>query len=254
MLQYFLMDSQVPIQEPRKVSNWLPVAAIALFVLLSLITIAFLYNQNQQLKKILTTYQTQPSPTPASTPVLANWETKIVNGWKVYKNIERGFEFQYPANSDLETPRNGYHRIQNYSPLDDKPGLGINEFYLEFDLARTNEKCKVWLVNPDQFGSNNGIIYKGLGVIGGDAGGTRFALCAEKDDKNILIQVTEGNLEGKIANQILSTFKFIEDPPTQTPLSTQRACTMEAKMCPDGSFVGRTDPNCEFAPCPTVSN
>jgi len=29
------------------------------------------------------------------------------------------------------------------------------------------------------------------------------------------------------------------------------ACTMEAKQCPDGSYVGR-DPakNCEFRPCP----
>jgi hypothetical protein len=27
-------------------------------------------------------------------------------------------------------------------------------------------------------------------------------------------------------------------------------CTQEAKQCPDGSFVSRTDPNCEFAPCP----
>ena len=29
-------------------------------------------------------------------------------------------------------------------------------------------------------------------------------------------------------------------------------CTQEAKLCPDGSAVGRTGPNCEFAPCPTV--
>ncbi|HCS78848.1 TPA: hypothetical protein DIV55_03825 [Patescibacteria group bacterium] len=28
------------------------------------------------------------------------------------------------------------------------------------------------------------------------------------------------------------------------------ACTMDAKLCPDGSSVGRTGPNCEFAPCP----
>lgn len=28
-----------------------------------------------------------------------------------------------------------------------------------------------------------------------------------------------------------------------------KACTMEAKLCPDGSSVGRTGPNCEFAPC-----
>lgn len=30
------------------------------------------------------------------------------------------------------------------------------------------------------------------------------------------------------------------------------ACTQEAKICPDGSSVSRTGPNCEFAPCPTV--
>ena len=28
------------------------------------------------------------------------------------------------------------------------------------------------------------------------------------------------------------------------------ACPMDARMCPDGSYVGRTGPNCEFAPCP----
>ena len=28
------------------------------------------------------------------------------------------------------------------------------------------------------------------------------------------------------------------------------ACTMEAKLCPDGTAVGRVGPNCEFAPCP----
>ncbi len=31
----------------------------------------------------------------------------------------------------------------------------------------------------------------------------------------------------------------------------QVACTMEAMQCPDGSYVGRTGPNCEFAACPT---
>jgi hypothetical protein len=30
------------------------------------------------------------------------------------------------------------------------------------------------------------------------------------------------------------------------------ACTMEAKICPDGSSVGRSGPNCTFAPCPNV--
>ena len=30
------------------------------------------------------------------------------------------------------------------------------------------------------------------------------------------------------------------------------ACTQEAKLCPDGSAVGRTGPNCEFAECPST--
>ncbi|MBI2655327.1 hypothetical protein HYX06_02790 [Candidatus Woesearchaeota archaeon] len=29
-----------------------------------------------------------------------------------------------------------------------------------------------------------------------------------------------------------------------------KACTAEAKQCPDGSYVSRTGTNCEFAPCP----
>ncbi len=31
---------------------------------------------------------------------------------------------------------------------------------------------------------------------------------------------------------------------------TPVACTMDAKLCPDGSYVGRVAPNCEFALCP----
>lgn len=36
--------------------------------------------------------------------------------------------------------------------------------------------------------------------------------------------------------------------------SGQVACTQEAKLCPDGSYVGRTGPNCEFAQCPGENN
>ena len=36
-------------------------------------------------------------------------------------------------------------------------------------------------------------------------------------------------------------------PPEPKPV----ACTMEAKLCPDGSYVGRSGPKCEFAACPT---
>ncbi len=35
-------------------------------------------------------------------------------------------------------------------------------------------------------------------------------------------------------------------------LESPVACTMDARICPDGSAVGRTGPNCEFAECPQV--
>jgi len=31
------------------------------------------------------------------------------------------------------------------------------------------------------------------------------------------------------------------------------ACTLEAKLCPDGSYVGRTGPNCEFSACQKIN-
>ncbi|MGV8086728.1 MAG: DUF333 domain-containing protein [Candidatus Woesearchaeota archaeon] len=34
------------------------------------------------------------------------------------------------------------------------------------------------------------------------------------------------------------------------PICEAVACTMDAKICSDGSAVGRTGPNCEFSPCP----
>ena len=39
------------------------------------------------------------------------------------------------------------------------------------------------------------------------------------------------------------------------PSTPNFACTLEAKICPDGSSVGRSGPKCEFAVCPeSVSN
>lgn len=43
------------------------------------------------------------------------------------------------------------------------------------------------------------------------------------------------------------------NPRAQRPIEQcekQVFCTAEAKLCPDGSGVGRIGPNCEFALCP----
>ncbi|MBP9698007.1 MAG: hypothetical protein KBD65_02360, partial [Candidatus Moranbacteria bacterium] len=37
-----------------------------------------------------------------------------------------------------------------------------------------------------------------------------------------------------------------------TPVKN-RACTEEAKLCPGGTTVSRTGPNCEFTACPSMT-
>lgn len=41
--------------------------------------------------------------------------------------------------------------------------------------------------------------------------------------------------------------------PQGSPPPDGVACTMEAKLCPDGSYVGRSGPKCEFAACPSAT-
>lgn len=44
--------------------------------------------------------------------------------------------------------------------------------------------------------------------------------------------------------------RMLGDNEANIPPAGQKGCTLEAKICPDGSTVGRVGPNCEFAPCP----
>ncbi len=37
-------------------------------------------------------------------------------------------------------------------------------------------------------------------------------------------------------------------------ITSPTMCTADAKLCPDGSAVGRIGPNCEFAQCPNTDN
>lgn len=46
------------------------------------------------------------------------------------------------------------------------------------------------------------------------------------------------------------TSSNVADRPASSPSPKAVACTLEAKVCPDGSSVGRTGPNCEFSACP----
>lgn len=55
------------------------------------------------------------------------------------------------------------------------------------------------------------------------------------------------------AASVIVTDKPERDAKNESAADSEESvfCTMDAKQCPDGSYVGRQAPDCEFAPCPS---
>ncbi len=75
----------------------------------------------------------------------------------------------------------------------------------------------------------------------------------------VIILVLLGVVGVIVAYSVLGSSKMSPVQATPSPSPTTVAtspvvCTMEAKLCPDGSAVGRVGPRCEFAACPTPTS
>lgn len=93
------------------------------------------------------------------------------------------------------------------------------------------------------YSSINGFVYDLTAWISKHPGGkTAILSICGKDGSSAF----NGQHGGKEKQEVkLETFKI----GTLSDESTQIACTMDAKMCPDGTYVGRSGPTCEFV-CP----
>ena len=86
----------------------------------------------------------------------------------------------------------------------------------------------------------------------------RLKVSQEKMDEIITsvpqkFEEVKNNLSPKIQQKIEAAKKTILNIRAQKK-ANEKACTQEAKICPDGSCVGRTGLNCEFATCPAATN
>ncbi|EKE11266.1 MAG: hypothetical protein ACD_15C00112G0010 [uncultured bacterium] len=63
----------------------------------------------------------------------------------------------------------------------------------------------------------------------------------------ILISVVLGFSFWTMSRDVDTTPIFVKTGKKQA----ERLCTQEAMQCPDGGYVGRSGPKCEFAQCPT---
>jgi len=68
--------------------------------------------------------------------------------------------------------------------------------------------------------------------------------------ERFLLQYPNGDIETMMVWLKDEEFGVLPQPPR--PTEEPVACTMDAKVCPDGSYVGRVAPDCNFAECPVA--
>lgn len=225
------IETQIP--ETPKDNHWITIASMALFVLLSLGVIVFLYYQNQQLKSIIASYQTPiASPTPTASP-------DPTADWKTYSSVEWKYNIRYPSDWKIITAEKP--TIHLLPPDSSTPSDGSVTISLSY---QEKPASPYWFKNPLPLDPS---VYdrSSWAIKNNDSDEITFW----KNQTSVLCQPTFNTTVNKdIYAQILSTFKFTDA--TASPSAKPMACTQEARLCSDGSSVRRTGPNCEFAPCP----
>lgn len=191
-----------------------------------------------------------PTPTvsvPTPTP------TDETSTWKTYENNQYGFSVSYPPSSDLV----------DFSITPEPRSIGLLNIQINLDKNLVNEnnyrpevRIDVW---KGKFPPSNTLSPKKIRISGlegfrenyidqRNTYNDKLSLYVPQNDTSIVLSLysdpDDKDIVTKIFDQILSTFKFTN--PNVTPVG----CTLDAKICPDGTSVGRTGPNCEFAPCP----
>jgi hypothetical protein len=229
-------------------------------------TISRIYNG-------LTSYSSVPNQQTPTTP-----EPSI--SWKTYKNTTHNFEIQYPSNWTYDTFEGDNGIV--LKPLNDKKynekyngvlqispgGFGTEKITSFENWIRTKGNQEI-----QGLGTINSLTTitteygtKGYKVIWNIEPGSPtqdptmtiyyFQLPNTTTPSYMRMTPNDPGYE-EITSQIINTFSFLSIPsvtpsstPSKNPTEEPVFCTMDAKLCPDGSSVGRVGPNCEFAPCP----
>ena len=176
----------------------------------------------------------------------ANWS--VFSGEALMEGKTYYFQFKYPPNFVLTTGKFQQAEQVNLGYF----GNSFSVYHSgNFEVVREDWQCN----GDDRFNFAGYITQKAIcsspsspGITYVTLGGPRAVNWPpEYETVPVTIDYSFKEKEtGEIFNKMLSTFKFLEEKPV--------ACTQEAKVCPDGSAVGRTGPDCEFAPCPAVED
>lgn len=226
-LQTVPTTPEIPQVKIEKNNNFL-VTLLSVLLLISVFIAGFFAYQTQNLVSELTKLQ------PTSTPIVEATPTPdpTVN-WKTYTDNKLNISFKYPEDLTIRMNENGVVEF-----LDAKDQFAFN--FNGIQTLTRNEFNNYKFINPQEFIDLTGRKWK-THIIYTDVYNYEAVFDDSQTIKLLAFQGKTIDIQ-ELANKILSTFKFTE------PV----ACTMEAKICPDGSSVGRSGPKCEFAACPTT--
>lgn len=207
--------SPVVESETPKDNHGITIAAMALFVLLALGAVAFLYYQNQQLKQMLAGYQTQTiSPSPVAT-------ANATANWTPYQNAKAFFTFKYPAIFSIDgkdcigdntcqasflTMNKGDFGIEQYSTSSNCSGRGVAGTKSAATSAVSIGGITASLISDSSTSLDNQAVY------------SRKVCVSLGTKKSVLIYLnTASASELDSFNPILSTFQFTSPSSSPTP-------------------------------------
>ena len=220
------------------------ISLLSILLLLACIFAGFFAYQTQKLVSEITKIKNQAILSPTATPTI-----DPLSNWKTYINDDYHFSVKY---NPVFTPNEVSDKAKQSTLIGfgtyKNNGFGIEvlktnkiEFYENKILGDITESIdKKETIEVDGLDATK-LTYKAIVVIDK----MDFSkVIIKKDNLDYVITALSEDI-----NQIISTFKFTESK-SSSPTVT---CTEDAKICPDGSSVGRIGPKCEFAPCPTTS-
>lgn len=278
------MDNSEQNQEnsTSKKSFFIPKNIIILIILLLILIPTSLFlklNTKEEIKTQTKKPIIKVSPSPRPDPKADNFKT--------YVNTKFGFEFKYPAKGVIQKEKETAEGECGDSIKENADGILVDNFFqikimdwqgtIDDYLIQIGARNKYELETIEASNADEAIkvisIKKGLELSSIGFPPLMYVSNIYKKDTNLFIIMHKThppepiNLNGclnpkdldftkypQYANQIwdvAASFKFFPKAKASiTPPQSERVCTMEAMQCPDGSYVSRIGPNCEFAPCP----
>ncbi len=251
------------VQTAPKQSSFL-ITFLSILLLISCLIAGFFAYQTQSLVKELTVYKLQQKETPIATTT----PDPIAN-WKTYTNSELGFSFRIapvlkypevvvPSQSNSFSDREGISSplelTESDTLLESTVYTNIDETSLEkVDNALSSNTGDIVNQPFQPIGSikkiksleNGGLVFEESPISPKEAS---YYIAIWKNNTNI--HVLKMFAMKDILNKNRISFEQMAASYTFSSSPNQTACTMEAKICPDGSAVGRSGPNCDFDPCP----